>query len=175
MDSSDFFSFLVERSSVRQYLAEDVPEPVVRYLLECASTGPSAGNLESWDVVVVRDPGLKEELCHAALSQEHVREAPLLLVVCANYIRSMSRYGERGILYALEDATIATTYLMLASLAAGLSSCWVGAFDDDQVRTVLDLPYHVRPVSILTLGYGTGKRAPSSRMPLDEHIHEDGW
>lgn len=175
MNSSDFFTFLTGRSSIRAYRSDDVPEEIIGYLLECASTAPSAGNLESWDVVIVRDPELKQSLFRAAMSQVHVREAPVLLVICANYARSMSRYGERGILYALEDATIAGTYFLLACHAAGLASCWVGAFDDDEVRSALSLPYHIRPVAMLTLGYGTGNEAPSARMPLCEHVHEDGW
>ena len=48
-------------------------------------------------------------LAEAAFGQQHVENAPALFVVCANYVRSMSQYGERGILYAVEDATIACT------------------------------------------------------------------
>ncbi len=66
----------------------------------------------------------------------------------------MSRYGERGILYGLEDATIACTYMMLAAQAQKLQSCWTGAFNDDEVREILDLPPHIRPVSLLVVGKG---------------------
>ena len=90
--------------------------------------------------MVVTDEGTRELLADAAFNQEHVKNAPLIFVVCANYVRSMSRYGERGILYAMEDATIAGTYLMLACHAAGLGSCWTGAFDDEMIREILDLP-----------------------------------
>jgi len=126
MDSSEFHEFLAARSSVRNFRDEPVPEEDIMYILDCASTAPSAGNLEAWDVVLVDDRGIREELSDAAYSQEHVRDAPNLLVVCANYIRSMSRYGERGILYALQDATIACTYMMLAAHARRLHTCWVG-------------------------------------------------
>lgn len=175
MDSSEFFTFLSGRSSIREYRGEEVPLSVIEDLMECVSTAPSAGNLESWDIVVVTDPTRKDDLFHASHKQEQVRYAPVIFVVCANYARSMSRYKERGILFALEDASIAATYLMLGCHAAGLASCWVGAFDDDMVRSVLSLPYHVRPVVILTAGYGRGGAVPTTRMPIHEHIHEEEW
>jgi len=175
MDSSEFREFLRSRSSVREFSTAPVPEDQIRWLLSCASTAPSAGNLEAWDVVAVTEPEVREALAEAALSQPHVAQAPLVLVVCSNYVRSMSRYGERGILYALEDATIACTYLMLAAHAAGLSSCWTGAFDDEEVRKILDLPPHVRPVSLLAVGRGRVAAERTGRMPADDHLHRDQW
>lgn len=175
MDSSDFSRFLTSRSSVRVYTGEAVSDDDLTYLFDCAATAPSAGNLEAWDVVMVRDRGRKEELSDAALGQPHVREAPLLLVVCANYVRSMSRYGDRGILYAVQDATIACTYLMLAAHARNLVSCWVGAFDEDRVKSVLSLPLHVRPVVILCIGKGSLPRELTDRLPISEHLHHETW
>ncbi len=90
-------------------------EEEIEYILACAGTAPSAGNLESWDVVVVTDEEVRAALSQAAFDQPHVEQAAAVFVVCANYVRSMSRYGERGILYGLEDAVIACTYMMLGS------------------------------------------------------------
>ncbi|HVN65724.1 MAG TPA: nitroreductase family protein [Methanomicrobiales archaeon] len=175
MDSSSFLSFLSSRASVREFSPEPLPGDGIQAILEAARTAPSAGNREAWDVVVVTDGELREALAGAALSQPHVREAPCVLVVCANYIRSMSRYGERGILFALEDATIACTYMMLAAHAAGLGSCWTGAFDEDEVREVLDLPAHLRPVALLAVGRGRPPVERTGRMDLSEHVHRNGW
>jgi nitroreductase len=175
MDSSDFLGFCTGRSSVREYDDEPVTEGDIEYVLACAGTAPSAGNLEAWDVVVVRDHEIREALSEAAFSQEHIRQAPVVLVVCANYVRSMSRYGERGILYGLEDATIACTYMMLAAHARGLVTCWTGAFDDEAVRELLGLPQHARPVSLLAVGKGHAPAQHTDRMSVGEHVHRDTW
>jgi nitroreductase len=175
MDSSSFREFLRSRTSVREFTPDPVPEGQLQFLLSCASTAPSAGNLEAWDVVAVTDPEVREALSEAALSQPHVAQAPLVLVVCSNYVRSMSRYGERGILYGLEDATIACTYLMLAAHAAGLATCWTGAFDDEEVRTILNLPAHVRPVALLAVGHGRPGGERTGRMPPGDHLHQEEW
>ncbi len=83
--------------------------------------------------------------------------------------------GERGILYAVEDATIACTYMMLATHARGLHSCWTGAFDEDEVREVLGLPPHIRPLAILATGHGHPPGHLAERMDTGEHVHRDVW
>ncbi|WP_292727736.1 nitroreductase family protein [Methanoculleus sp.] len=175
MNSSEFLRFVKARSSVREYSGEPLDAEDIDYILSCTSTAPSAGNREAWDVVVVTDEDVKVELALAALEQVHIREAPTIFVVCANYVRSMSQYKERGILYALEDATIACTYMMLAAHARSLHSCWTGAFDEDEVREVLGLPQHLRPVALLAVGRGTPPLEPMKRMPVEEHVHRETW
>mgnify|MGYP000848500557 FL=1 len=175
MTSSDLLRLLKARSSVRDYTGEPLDPEDIDYILACASTAPSAGNREAWDVVVVTDEDLRIGLAVAALEQMHIREAPAIFVVCANYVRSMSQYGERGILYALEDATIACTYMMLAAHARGLHSCWTGAFDENDVRETLGLPEHIRPLALLAVGKGIPPLRPVGRMPVEEHVHRETW
>jgi len=175
MDSSEFLGFLASRTSVRDYSAEPLTEEDIVFLLDCAATAPSAGNLESWDVVIVQETDQKEALAQAAYDQAHVAAAPVVFVICANYVRSMSRYGERGILFAVQDATIACTYMMLAAHSRRLHSCWVGAFDEDAVREIIDLPTHIRPVAMLVSGKGVPPGALTERMVIGEHVHMDTW
>ena len=175
MDSSEFFGFCQGRSSVREYDDEPLTKEEIDYILSCAGSAPSAGNLEAWDVVVVTDEETRSALAEAAFSQVHVEHAPVIFVVCSNYVRSMSRYGERGILYGLEDATIACTYMMLAAHAENIRSCWTGAFDDDEVREILDLPQHSRPVALLALGKGHPPVQKPGRMDIGGHVHREAW
>lgn len=175
MNLYELNQFLLGRSSTRQYQDRDVEPEVLDQILSLCSSAPSAGNVQSWDVIVVRDPSVRECLTDAALHQEHVGKAPVVLVVCANYVRAMARYSERGILYALEEAAIVGTYLMLGAHAAGLATCWTGGFDDEQVRDILGLPNHIRPVVLLTLGYSAEAAISPARKSVQEHLHPDGW
>jgi nitroreductase len=175
MDSSEFFGFLSHRSSVRDFRDEPLTGEETDYILSCASTAPSAGNLEAWDVVVVTEEDARSALAEAAYDQQHIGGASTVFVVCANYVRSMSRYGERGILYAVQDATIACTYMMLAAHAKRLHSCWTGAFDEEAVREVLSLPQHIRPIALLAVGRGHPPTALTERMAVGEHVHREIW
>ncbi|HWQ68085.1 MAG TPA: nitroreductase family protein [Methanospirillum sp.] len=175
MNITDLGYLLSTRRSVRRYQNRDISCDLLDQILQISRYAPSAGNLESWDVVVVTDLSVRESLSDAALKQEHVTTAPVVLVICANYVRSMSRYNERGILYALEEASIVATYLMLAAHAAGLASCWTGAFDDEMVRDTLGLPPHLRPVTLLTLGYAAEAAISPKRAEVGSHFHSDVW
>jgi len=176
MDPSEFQAFLSSRRSVREYdEASGITEEEKDYLLSAASTCPTAGNLESWDVVIVSDEGQLEALMDATGGQRQMVDAGCAFVVCANYVRSMSRYGERGILYAVQDATIAATYIMLAAHAIRLQTCWIGAFDEDVVKESLELPAHIRPVAILSVGAGPVPPKGPERMNPEEHAHYDYW
>lgn len=175
MDPTEFQSFLSTRRSVREYEEGGITEEEKDYLLAAAKTAPSAGNLESWDVVIVTDDGQLEALTDASGGQHQIYDSGCAFVVCANYVRSMSRYKDRGILYAVQDATIAATYMMLAAHAIRLHTCWIGQFDDDAVKEVLDLPTHLRPAVILTVGFGILPAASPERMDAEEHAHYDIW
>ncbi|MDD1675740.1 MAG: nitroreductase family protein, partial [Methanomicrobiales archaeon] len=89
--------------------------------------------------------------------------------------RSASRYGDRGRLYAVQDATIACTYLMLAAHARGLQTCWVGAFQEEEVRSILDIPGEMRPVALLTVGRGSVPPSRTGRIPPADHLHREHW
>lgn len=107
-------------------------------------------------------------LAGAAGNQECVAAAPPALVFCAHPARSAPRYGERGKhLHALQDATIACTFAVLAATALGLGSVWVGAFDEDAVARVITAPKTVIPVAILPIGYAAEKPASTPRRQLD--------
>lgn len=175
MDSSDFLGFLTNRTSVREYEREALSEEEIAYILDCAGTAPSAGNLEAWDVVVISDEEIRLALADAAFGQSHIEKAAVIFAVCTNYVRSMSRYGERGILYAVQDATIACTYMMLAAHARNLHSCWTGAFEEEGVRDILQLPQHVRPIALLAVGKGHLSGVLTDRMDIGEHVHLDIW
>lgn len=103
-------------------------------------------------------------LAVAAYGQSQVEDAPVLIVVCADVDRSASRYGDRGSLFAIQDATVAAMCLLLAAHDMGQGTCWIGAFDDQIVREVLSLEEHVLPVAIITVGWpAESPRAPPRR------------
>ncbi|RLF23588.1 MAG: nitroreductase family protein, partial [Thermoprotei archaeon] len=108
----------------------------------------------------------------AALGQMWIAEAPVVVVVCANIPRTAWRYGERGrSLYCLQDTAAAIQNMLLAAHALGYGTCWVGAFDEEEVSRILGLPDHVRPVAIVPIGKPAESPIPPPRRPLDEVVH----
>jgi nitroreductase len=148
----------------------------LRQLLEAASAAPSAGNLQAYEIAVVRDPELKEAISRSALGQRALVHAPVDLVFLQDPSRSASKYGQRGTeLYAVQDATIACAYAQLAATALGLASVWIGAFHPDPIRRLLEAPAHLQPVALLALGYADETPEVTGRRSLDDLVVWEGW
>jgi nitroreductase len=75
-------------------------------------------------------------------------------------------------LYAVQDATIACAYAMLAATALGLATVWVGAFRDDEVRRAIRGSEDIVPVAILPIGDPAETPEPTSRRAFGDLVHE---
>lgn len=171
----EFFDVLKARRSIRAFRATPVEEEKLKAILEAANSAPSAGNLQAYEIYLVKDRSQRKALAQAALWQDFVAQAPLALVFCAHPARAEGRYGQRGVrLYALQDATIACTFAMLAVTALGLATVWVGAFDDEAVHRAIGSPAGIIPVAILPIGYAGEKAEPTARRRLERLVHEPG-
>ncbi len=164
----DFFEVVKKRRSVRKYLEKEVEDEKIRKILEYATLCQSAGNLQSYEIFVVKNEEVKHALAKAALNQTFIAQAPVVFVVCANQEKCANYYGERGYeLYSINDASIVATYIELVACAFGLGTCWVGAFDEENVKEILDLPEGVKPIAIIPCGYPAEQpRAPRKRKDM---------
>jgi nitroreductase len=168
----DFWDVISQRRSIRAFTPEPLDDQTVRHILEAANLAPSAGNRQAYEIYVVKDLATRQALAYAS-SQPYVGQAPVVLVFCTNGKRSIDRYGERGVhLYALQDASIATTHAMLACTALGLGSVWIGAFDEKAAAAAIRAPVDHRPVAMLPIGFAAQKPAPRPRRELTDIVHQ---
>jgi nitroreductase len=149
-----FNQILRERRSIRAFKRDaEVDVNTLKKILETCDLAPSAGGLQTFEIYQIKNEDVKKRLVTAANDQAFISEAPLVLVFCADASRSIERFGDRSKLFSVQDATIATAYAQLAVCALGLSTVWVGAFDENKVSKILELPEHYRPVSMLPIGF----------------------
>ncbi|MFQ6065582.1 MAG: nitroreductase family protein [Candidatus Bathyarchaeia archaeon] len=170
------FEAIRGRRSIRAYTGDRVSDETVRMLIDAARWAPSAGNIQPWEFVVVRNAGTKRRLSAAALDQTSIEEAPVVIVVCANEARSSRGYGSRGVsLYCLQDTAAAIQNMLLAACALGLGACWIGAFHEDEVGRILKTPRRIRPIAIVPVGHPAEKpRAPPKRS-ISEIVHFESF
>ncbi len=172
----DVFEAIEKRRSIRAFKSQDVAAETVMKLVNAARQAPSAGNIQPWHFIVVTKPEIKRELSKAALDQEFVENAPVVIVVCADGLQSSRRYGERGkTLYCIQDTAAAIQNLHLAACSVGLGSCWVGSFDEEKVRAALHVPAGVRPVALVPIGYASEEPQARRRKPLSEILHYESF
>jgi len=131
---------ILNRHSVRIFSAKAPSADVISEIIKYAHLAPSAGNLQARDFIIVDDINIKKELSRAALNQEFIVEAPINIIVCANLDR-ISPYGARGReLYCIQDSAASVENILLIAVENGLSTCWVGAFNEKEVSKILNLP-----------------------------------
>ncbi|HEC75941.1 MAG TPA: nitroreductase family protein [Thermoplasmatales archaeon] len=163
-----------KRSSVRKYQDIPVERELIEEFLYYANLAPSAGNLQARDFIIVEDREIKKKLAFASYNQKFIEEAPVVVVFCAN-LKRISPYGERGKnFYVLQDVACAVQNFLLVAVEKGLSTCWVGAFNDEEVKKILNLPSWVRPVAIVPVGYGDEK-SKTDRIDIEKLIHYGRW
>jgi nitroreductase len=170
----DLFQVIERRHSCRAFEARDVEPDKIERILGAVRLAPSAGGLQAFTIVTVREKWGRSQLADAAYGQDFVAQAPIVLAFLADERRSEAKYHERGAtLFSIQDATIAALYAQLVATAEGLASCWVGAFDEGRVAAILDAPSRLRPVALMPIGYSAEKPKPCSRRPLRELVKSE--
>jgi nitroreductase len=172
----DLFETIAQRRSVRAFTDEPIGSDLLQQILMAANQAPSAGNLQAYEIVLVTQAPTKEALARAALHQDFLIEAPVVLAFVANPPRSAINYGQRGEhLYCLQDATIACAYAQLAATALGLATVWVGAFYDESIRNILDLPPESQPAALLAVGHQAEHPPPNPRRALADLVRRETY
>jgi len=163
------------RRSIRSFKSKELTDQEIEEALRMANLAPSAGNLQARDFIVVKDEGTRNALSAAALSQNSLSEAPVVIVFCAN-LKRIGHYGERGrTLYCLQDTAAAVENMLLYLHGRGFGGVWIGAFDESKVRKILHIPDEARPVALVPIGYPAEEGTKTQRMNLDRIAHKEKW
>lgn len=168
----DVIEAIKGRRSIRAFRSDDILNEIVEKLVDAGRWAPSAGNIQPWEFIIVREQEIKRKLATAAFGQSFIEEAPVVIVVCADEERSAQGYGARGrTLYCLQDTAAAIQNIHLAAYALGLGTCWVGAFREEEAREILKVPEGIRPVAIIPVGYPAETPPRRSRRPMNQIVH----
>ncbi|WP_455369820.1 nitroreductase family protein [[Eubacterium] cellulosolvens] len=161
------------RRSIRTFQDKEISNKQIQEIIRCGTYAPSAGNVQPWEFVIVTDRKQKEALAQAALGQDFIIQAPVVLVVLADKSRSGSVYGSRGVnLYSIQDTAAAIQNILLATYSMGLGACWIGAFNDDKVNEIVRAGNYTQAVAIIPIGYPTNYLSATPKRKLEDVIHE---
>jgi nitroreductase len=148
------------RRSVRRYKTDPIPAEDLRAILEAARAAPSAANRQPWHFVVVTDKAIRERVAAACKNQIWMAPAPVIVCACS--------VPERNERWHDKDTMIAMDHLVLAAWSLGYGTCWIGAFEPDQVREVLEVPENMTIVALTPIGVPDEQPAPRPRMPMED-------
>ena len=165
---SDMFKIISKRRSTRRFTKAAIEEWKIDKILAAADSAPTAGNFQAFQVFYIKNPEVKRALAEASNNQPYVN-APALFVFFMDPKRIKMKLPAPTIeKFSLQDATLAASYAQLAASALGLSTIWIGMFDEQKIKAVLNTD--LQPSSILSAGYPLVRRLPKSRRKLNELI-----
>jgi nitroreductase len=169
----DVYEAISRRKSVRSFREEEIAEEVISRLFGAARLAPSASNRQEWRFVAVRDPALRRRLSRAARGQAHVAQAAVVVACCAETDGHVMSCGQAC--YPI-DVAIAVDHLTLCATAEGLGSCWIGAFQEDEVKEILGIPARIRVVALLALGHPEdASPVEKDRLSLEAIVRHERW
>jgi len=141
----DVFETIRKRKSVRSYEPTPIPEEVLTQVLDAARLAPSAGNAQPWHFIIVKDEDKRARIAKGCRYGRFLAESPVAIVACGDKKASPHWYAI--------DTAIALEHLVLAATALGLGTCWIGAFNQEDIRGMLKLPEKFDIVALMALGY----------------------
>jgi len=168
----DVFEAVSKRRSIRKYKDTEVEDEKLQDILEVARIAPSAANRQEWKFIVVKDKESREKLVEAANGQQFVAEAPITIVACSTESERVMPCGQHA--YTV-DLSIAVSFMILEATELGLGTCWLGAYDEEKVRNILQIPERIRVPAMFTLGYADESPHQRPRKHLGEIISSEKY
>ena len=145
----EVFEAIRTRRSVRSYTSDPVPDEVLMKLLEAAGMAPSAMNFQPWRFIVVKSQGKRERIARGGLWARFVSKAPVVIVAC----------GDTRSKFYVHDTCIALEHLVLTATSEGLGTCWIGSFNEEDLKETLNIPDNFKVVALVSIGYPAESRS----------------
>ncbi|PID20534.1 5,6-dimethylbenzimidazole synthase [Sporosarcina sp. P3] len=202
------YKVIYNRRDVRSFLPTPIPEDAIHNILRAAHHAPSVGFMQPWNFIIVSSDETKEKLAWAAdkerralaihyedegeketkflgLKIQGLREAPITICVTCDPTRGGSHVLGRNSIPETDmlSTACAIQNMWLAACAEGLAMGWVSFYKKNDVRDILNIPPHVEPIALLSIGYTESyPTAPiletanwEKRRSLDDLIFTDQW
>lgn len=160
---------ILSRRSVRSYKDKEIPRKKLEDIIDKVRMAPSAKNRQDWKFVIVKDEKKKKELCDKAIKQSFVREASAVIAG----VNTETEYRMScGIPAGIVDVSIALDHLTLKAAEEKIGTCWIGSFDQEKSKKILDIPNEHRIVALMSIGYPKRelKKGQKNRKSVGEVI-----
>lgn len=163
----DVFKAVRTRRSIRKYKRGSIPDEHLKMVFEAARLAPSAGNRQPWRFVVVFTAEGKKALAKAADNQMFLADAAVVVAALGD--------PEISKKWSDKDPMIALEHMVLAATALGYGTCWIGAFDEEEVKHLLVIPKEMRVVALLPIGIPDERPPPKPRKEMSEIFFEEKY
>ncbi|MCK4314044.1 nitroreductase family protein, partial [Candidatus Bathyarchaeota archaeon] len=151
---------IFRRRSIRRYKSKPVPDDVLKNILEAGRLAPSADNIQPWHFIVVTAPEIKRELS-GGMWRGFIKDSAFTIVGC----------GDKTNKWSTVDVAIALENMVLAAEAQEVGSCWIGVFEEEEIKKLLGIPGNLKVVALVAFGYPAEKPNPRNKKSLETIVH----
>jgi len=163
----ELFETVEKRRSIRKFKPNPIPDRDLKKILEAGRLAPSGGNRQPWSFIVVRKPEAKKKLAAVANLQRFIAEADTVLIALGDPAVSKSLYKQ--------DPMIAIEHMVLASTALGYGTCWIGAFNENDVKEIAKVPENMTVIALLPIGVPDENPPPKPRRAFKEVFFKESY
>lgn len=172
-----------ERRSIRKYKNIQVEEEKIREILESGRIAPSGSNTQPWHFIVIKSEEMRKKVSYVCHDQKWMLQAPVF-IACVADIRCRIKEGdisinekssENEVKLIIRDTSLAIENMMLQASEAGLGTCCVAWFTENEIRPVLNIPDDKYVVAVITVGYSDEQPKMRPRKSLEEIVHYEQW
>jgi nitroreductase len=172
----EVFDCIRTRRSIRKYKDKPVPWEMVVEIMQAGKYAPFAGNVFNAKFIVIKNDEKRTAIAEACVQQYWMQDAPIHIVVCGEPEKADRFYGTRGVrLYTIQGCAAAVENMLLTAHSLGLGSCWVGAFDEEEIRRLCNLPETVNVQAIVTIGYADEVPTPPPKYRIEHAMFFEKW
>lgn len=180
---------MIHHKSIRAYTDEPVDEADLRVIIEAVQHGPNWCNFQHVSIVSVDDPIKRQKAYELCGFQEHVREAPIFWMFCADFYRTwiacdcseeefdrVTRVTD-NIIVGTTEVGIALGSATIAAESLGLGTCCIGSAREQGLEMVelLGLPRYVFPVCGFCIGHPAADPDMKPRLPQEAVFFENSY
>lgn len=166
----EFEKVLKERYSVRKFSNKEIEQEKLERILEAGRIAPTAVNFQPQKIYIIKSEESKEKLksiCKMTFN------APIILMGCADMNKSWKSRYEEGYDSAEMDLSIVGTHMMLEAWNLDIGSCWVRAFNANEVKGKFNLPENIKPIFLMPIGYKADDSEPNQAMHFTRNEIEE--
>lgn len=172
--ADDLMSIIKKRRSVRAYEPRKVPNELLLELIEAAIWAPTGSNIQPWYFIIIKDDGVLERI--NAFSPGLLGNPGNLIVICTDRKRAFEKASVLGRdVLCLMDISMAAQNIMLMATEKGLGTCAVRSFNKKAISKILNLPEHISPDLIVSVGYSNKAVNAPKRRGVNEVSFFDRW
>ncbi len=168
------------RRSIRSYKEDQIPQEVIREVVELSRFAPSWKNTQIARYYVVQDVALKQHIAENCMmgftfNTNTLTKAPALVVLA--YVEKRCGYERDGSFstpkedrWEMFDAGIATQTFCLAAHEKGLGTCIMGIFDEEKIAEAISLPEGQKVGAVIAIGYPADEPAAPARKEVEQLV-----